>query len=103
LARLERTAIGPWRDPGPDREALIEGYALVPWCPARLLTVEEAEHLLHGRPIELGQIAAPAWSLPEGFPEPEVPVRALLEGRLVGLLKEKDGHLWTMANLRGGL
>jgi tRNA pseudouridine55 synthase len=103
LSSLGRTAIGPWRDPGLDREGLVEGSSLVPWCPARILTAEEADHLLHGRPIEPGRIATSAWSLPEGFPEPGAPVRALFEDRLVGLLKEKDGRLWSVANLRGGL
>lgn len=102
LDRLERTAIGPWLDPG-DRDMLVEGEGLVPWCPSRRLTPEEADHLLHGRPIPLGDLAAPAWPLPEAFPDPEAPVRALFEDRLVALLKEKEGQFWTVANLRGGL
>jgi tRNA pseudouridine55 synthase len=103
LAQLSRTAIGPWEDPGKDQDVFVEGSALIPWCPSRILTLEEADHLLHGRPIARGDISAPDWSLPEGFPDPGAPVRALLEGRLVALLQEKDGAMWTMANLRGGL
>jgi len=103
LLRLHRTAIGPWSDPGEGNDALLQGQTLVPWCPARILTVEEVDHLLHGRPIPLGTVSAPAWPLPEGFPDPEAPVRALFEGRLVALLREKDGAFWTCANLRGGL
>ena len=103
LAKLGRTAIGPWHDPGVDQEALVEGSSLIPWCPARILTLEEADHLLHGRPIALGGVSEPDWSMPQGFPDPGAPVRALLAGRLVGLLKEKNGELWTSANLRGGL
>ena len=103
LSKLSRTAIGPWKDPGPDQEILLEGSALIPWCPTRSLTAEEADRLLHGRPIQLGEIAVPDWSLPEGFPDPGAPVRALFEDQLVALLKEKEGEFWTSANLRGGL
>ena len=103
LAKLGRTAIGPWQDPGVDQVTLVEGSSLIPWCPARTLTTAEADHLLHGRPIELGEVSAPVWSLPDGFPDPGAPVRALHEDRLVALLKEKDGVFWTSANLRGGL
>jgi tRNA pseudouridine55 synthase len=103
LSRLARTAIGPWADPGVGGRILVQGEALVPWCPARVLTPEEADHLLHGRPIPLGSVQAPAWAMPEGFPDPGAPVRALLDGKLVALLREKEGAFWTCANLRGGL
>lgn len=103
LSKLGRTSIGPWKDPGIDQDAFVTGTSLIPWCPARILTAEEAEHLLHGRPIEPGEVSAPVWSLPESFPDPGAPVRALFEGRLVALLKEKEGAFWTSANLRGGL
>jgi tRNA pseudouridine55 synthase len=103
LSRLARTRIGPWEDPGPDQDVLVEGGALVPWCPARTLTPEEADHLLHGRPIPAGGVSAPVWTMPAGFPDPDAPVRAFFEDRLVALLKEKEGQLWTTANLRGGL
>jgi tRNA pseudouridine55 synthase len=103
LAALARTRIGPWDDPGPGNRILVQGEDLVPWCPARILDDAEADHLLHGRPVPLGEILEPAWSLPEGFPDPDPPVRGLHQGRLVALLREKDGALWTCANLRGGL
>jgi tRNA pseudouridine55 synthase len=82
---------------------LVQGEALVPWCPSRILDDAEADHLLHGRPVPLGTIQAPGWAMPEGFPDPEPPVRGLHQGRLVALLREKEGALWTCANLRGGL
>ena len=103
LAALARTAIGPWADPGAGSRVLVQGRELVPWCPARELDDPEADHLLHGRPIPVGRVLEPAWPLPAGFPDPQAPVRGLHQGRLVALLREKDGCLWTSANLRGGL
>ena len=103
LAALTRTAIGPWCDPGAGGCVLVQGRDLVPWCPARELDAEEADHLLHGRPIATGQVLGPSWPLPAGFPDPQAPVRGLQQGRLVALLRERDGALWTSANLRGGL
>ena len=103
LAALERTAIGPWSDPGPGRRELVQGQDLVPWCPARELDDAEYDHLGHGRPIPLGAVRPPAQPLPPGFPDPGAPVRALHQGRLVALLREREGALWTVANLRGGL
>jgi len=103
LSALTRTAIGPWSDPGPGARTLVQGEDLVPWCPSRVLDDAEADHLLHGRPVPLGAVRGPSWALPEGFPDPGPPVRGLHQGRLVALLREKDGALWTCANLRGGL
>jgi len=39
--------------------------------------------------------------LPAGFPDPVAPVRALLDGELVALLRERDGMLWREIDLRG--
>ena len=103
LTRLRRTAIGPWEDPGPGLREHLSGPALLPWCPARCLTEEESTRLSHGRAIEIGRIDAPLWDLPEGFPDPSAPVRALHADRLVALLKEHEGELRTFANLRGGI
>ncbi|GLH68625.1 tRNA pseudouridine synthase B [Geothrix rubra] len=103
LAALDRTAIGPWTDPGEDRERLLTGADLVPWCPTRLLTAEEAEHLSHGRAIPAGEIQSGVWPMPEGFPDPAAPIRALHEGRLLALLRPTEEGLRTFANLRGGL
>ena len=103
LRSLRRTAIGPWQDPGEGREQSIEGEALLPWCATRLLTDEEADHLAHGRAIAIGALLPPAWFLPEGFPDPDPPLRALHQGRLVALLRPSGDGLRTIANLRGGL
>ena len=103
LARLRRSAIGPWEDPGTGLREHLVGEALLPWCPVRRVDAQELDHLLHGRPIPTGSLEPPLWELPAGFPNPSAPVQALHEGRLVALLKEKDGAWWTFANLRGGL
>jgi len=103
LSALTRTAIGPWEDPGSGNRRLLEGGDLLPWCKVRRISDVEADHLLHGRPIPLGELEGPAWALPEGFPDPEAPVAGVHGGRVVALLKEKEGCWWTGANLRGGL
>jgi tRNA pseudouridine55 synthase len=103
LTALRRTAIGPWMDPGEGQERLLTGADLLPWCPSRLLTDEEADHLSHGRTIPVGEALPAAWSMPTGFPDSGAPLRALHEGRLVALLKPAEEGLRTFANLRGGL
>ena len=103
LAALQRTAIGPWMDPGPGQRILLEGEALVPWCPTRRITDDEALNLAHGRGIPRGDVQGPTWPIPEGFPDPAAPIRAMHQGRLVALLREQDEGLRTFANLRGGL
>ncbi len=103
LLELHRTAIGPWNDPGLNRSVLIQGEDLIPWCPTRHLDDIELDHLLHGRRIGIGRIEPGTWALPEGFPDPEAPIRGLHGGKIVALLREEDGSLRTTANLRGGL
>ena len=103
LSRLARTAIGPWADPGTGGRILIQGEGLAPWCRTRQLTAGENDHLLHGRPVPLGELQDAQWPIPDGFPDPGAPFRGVLDGKLVALLKEKEGALWTCANLRGGL
>lgn len=103
LTALRRTAIGPWTDPGEGQERLLIGEELLPWCPSRVLSDAEADHLSHGRVIALGESLPPTWAMPGGFPDPGAPLRAMHEGRLVALLKPGEGGLRTFANLRGGL
>jgi tRNA pseudouridine55 synthase len=103
LAALRRTAIGPWVDPGEGQERLLTGLDLLPWCPSRRLDDEEADHLSHGRAIPLGDTQPATWTLPEGFPDPGAPLRALHDGRLMALLKSAEDGWRTFANLRGGL
>jgi tRNA pseudouridine55 synthase len=103
LAALSRTVIGPWADPGEGQERLLAGPELLPWCPSRLLTDGEAERLSHGRTIPLGETVPATWPMPEGFPDPGAPLRAMHGDRLVALLKPTEDGLRTFANLRGGL
>jgi tRNA pseudouridine55 synthase len=103
LTALHRTAIGPWTDPGVGQERLFTGSDLLPWCPERQLTDDEADHLSHGRPIPAGVSNPASWALPEGFPDPGAPLKALHRDRLVALLKPAEDGLRTFANLRGGL
>lgn len=103
LVALRRTAIGPWADPGLGQEHLLTGPGLLPWCASRKLTDAEADHLAHGRTIPLGEVLPADWTLPEGFPDPGAPLRAMHDDRLVALLKAAEAGLRTTANLRGGL
>ncbi len=103
LVALRRTAIGPWQEPGEGRERLVAGAELLPWCPTRVLSDEEAGHLSHGRGIPIGGSQPATWQLPAGFPDPGAPLRALHGDRLVALLKATEEGLRTFANLRGGL
>jgi tRNA pseudouridine55 synthase len=103
LGRLQRTAIGPWLDPGAGQKLLLQGAALIPWCISRILSDEEADHLAHGRAIPLGEFQAATVLLPEGFPDPGAPLRGIHGEHLVALLHEQNGRLRTAANLRGGI
>lgn len=103
LARLHRTSIGPWEDPSPGRRVGLHGRELLPWCPSRAIAGDEVNALKHGRAIPRGEVRPPEWRLPEGFPDPEAPVRAFQRGRLVALLREQDGGLRTVTHLWAGL
>jgi tRNA pseudouridine55 synthase len=103
LARLHRTAIGPWKDPGPGQRVWLHGPELLPWCPSRLIAGDEVNDLKHGRGILPGELRLPEWPLPQGFPDPQAPVRALQRGRLVALLREQDGRLRAVTHLWSGL
>ncbi len=103
LKRLSRTHIGPWRDPGPEGHVEVPGTQLLPWCSSRTVTPEELRSLRRGRPIARGALMGPAWKCPDGFPDPEGPVRAYLDGALVALLDLRDHQLRLDLELRPGL
>jgi tRNA pseudouridine55 synthase len=101
VAALVRTAIGPWQDPGPSGTELISGARLLPWLRARSVDAREARTLRRGGSVPAGALHAPGWPLPSGFPEPEPLVRALLDGRVVALLRESAGTLTPVVYLGG--
>jgi len=103
LSGLLRTSIGPWSDPGEAEQLHITGADTLPWCRVRLLSETEADHLAHGRPIEIGKITSATYSPPTDFPDTCAPIAAIFESKLTALLRERDGLLWTTANLRGGM
>jgi tRNA pseudouridine55 synthase len=87
LTALARTGIGPWNDLGPDERREFHGRDVLPWCATRELTDHELGELRAGREIERGQVAAPRWTLPRGFPDPEAPISAVHQDRVVALLR----------------
>lgn len=105
LTMLHRTAIGPWRDPGPDRHVELHGRDLLPWAPTRELTDYEVGELRQERTISMGDLLLPDWRVPEGFPDPAAPVRGFHLRRFVFLLRrqEEDVRLHVLSALPGGL
>jgi tRNA pseudouridine55 synthase len=98
LSALRRTAIGPWEDPA--ERLLVSGVELFPWCASREVTSAEMAALGSGQAIEAGEVRAPPWRLPEGFPDPRAPIRALHEGALHAMLREEAGMLRAAPWLR---
>jgi tRNA pseudouridine55 synthase len=101
LTKLRRTAIGPWEDP-PARVQL-RGAELYPWCASRVVTERELSRLRAGQGIERGPVTPAQYALPEGFPDPQAPIRGLLGGFIVAMLRERDGLLFGAPVLRGPL
>jgi len=103
LTTLHRTAIGPWRDPGPGRTVTLHHHDILPWANWRDLTDQEVGDLKHEQTIPLEPLSPPDWPLPEGFPDPESPIRGFHLGKLCFLLQPHEGGLRLLAPLRGGL
>ncbi len=101
LEQLCRAAIGPWEDPSSGVATAISGGAVLPWAPSRELTDREVGDLREGRTIPLGEWAAPEWSPPTGFPDPQAPVRGMHLARFAYLLRPEGGRLISIAALRG--
>ncbi len=103
LTGLHRKAIGPWNDPGPERCVELHGRELLPWAGTRVLFDQEVGDLRQGRTIPMGELFAPEWTLPPGFPASDAPIRGFHRERLVFLLRVQEGRLGVLSSLGGGL
>ncbi|NNB94304.1 tRNA pseudouridine(55) synthase TruB [Corallococcus exiguus] len=103
LSTLKRTAIGPWKDPGPGARIERHGRDLLPWTSSRALTDQDVGALRQGQSIAVTPLQPPDWRLPPGYPEPPGPVRGFHQGKLTFLLTPRDGALWPETELRGGV
>ena len=103
MTALHRTAIGPWADPGEGRTVEVHGREIMPWTASRLLSDAEVGELRAGRTIAMGEIARAEWEMAVEFVEAGAPVRGFHLGRLVYLLREVQGRLGVLRELRGGV
>ncbi len=103
LAALHRSRIGPWDDPGAGQPVPVAGPAAMPWCTKREVDDGELGTLRSGGVIERGQVGPPDWALPPGFPDPEAPIRAVHQGRLVAMLEQRGEGLATRIELGRGI
>lgn len=103
LSALQRTAIGPWIDPGPGKNVELRGRDLLPWLPTRELSDWELGELRQERTIAQGTILPPDSPLPEGFPGSEGVVRAVHLGRLTHLLTPHETQLKAVISMGRGL
>jgi tRNA pseudouridine55 synthase len=103
LAALRRTAIGPWEDPAPGQRILVRGAGLFPWCPTLHVDDAETGALRQRKGIAPRATHPPAWPLPPGFPDPRAPIRALHDGSLVAMLRERNGKFVGDPALRAPL
>ncbi len=105
LTKLRRTAIGPWRDPegAAERGEALRGEQLYPWCASVEITAAELALLRGGHGLPLRPMRPPSYRLPAGFPDPEAPIRALLGGGIVAMLREREDKLFAAPALRGPL
>jgi len=104
VGALQRTEIGPWRDPGPAAESIpcARGADALPWAAARRLTDAEVGELRRHRPIPLGSLERPRWAPPPGFPlEPPPPVLGIHHERAIFLLDREGGSLSPRTLLPG--
>jgi tRNA pseudouridine55 synthase len=103
LTALHRTAVGPWRDPGPEHHVEISGRDLLPWLPTRLLSDQEIGELRNEQLIPNGDLLAPDWGPPQSFPAPQPMVRGFHLNRFIVLLAPRDGRLQVATWLPGGV
>ena len=103
LSALRRASVGPWEDPAPARRIAVRGAALYPWCGSVAVDAKDVEALRSGKTIRRRAVEPAPWSLPEGFPDPGAPLRALHDGALVAMLSERGDELVADPMLRSPL
>jgi tRNA pseudouridine55 synthase len=103
LTRLHRVSIGPWIDPGPGGRVELRGRDILPWAANRVLSDQEVGELRASRLIPQGKLLPADWPLPQGFPDPQAPIRGFHMNRFGFLLEHRDGWLRALTALRGGL
>lgn len=103
LAELRRTAIGPYIDPLNDAPRACVGEDLLPWLPRRELNDSELGALRLGKPIPTGEMIAPAWPAPGGFPIAENLIRAFRGRAMHFLLRRESDSLTPITQLGRGI
>ena len=103
LSALRRASVGPWEDPAPGQRIAVRGAGLFPWCPSVAVDAEDVKALRSGKAIHRRPAEPAPWSLPAGFPDPGAPLRALYEGTVVAMLRERGGELVADPVLRSPL
>lgn len=103
VASLHRSAIGPWGDPGPARVVRVQGDGLMGWCPTLRLKQSAFESLRAGLELESAELDPPRWPLPPGFPDPDAPIRGMMDGRLMALMRPVSGRLRAERVFKKGL
>lgn len=103
LSALDRSAIGPWTDPGAAHSVVVTGSNILPWTPKRFLSDQDVGDLRKSGSIARGDLQSPDWQRPLGFPETNAPIRGFHLGRLCFLLSPENDRLKLLAPLPGGL
>lgn len=103
VSALRRTAIGPWQDPGPVSRAIVRGADVMPWLPTKMLSDQEVGDLRAGKAVMKGELVAPTWPLPAGFPTGRSMVRGFHRDRFCFLLADDESQLTVLAPLRAGI
>lgn len=101
LTELHRWSIGPWSDPGPDEAIAVHGRDILPWATTKILSDADVGHLRQDRPLPVGELLPPDWPMPNGFPDPEAPVRGFHLDKFCFLLNLDGGQLRVISSLRG--
>jgi tRNA pseudouridine55 synthase len=101
LSALHRSAIGPWKDPGPGAHVEVHGREIVPWMETRNLSDQEVGELRQDRAIPLGELQPADWPLPRAFPAEALPIRGFHLGRFAFLLRSMNGSLTAISALPG--